>query len=290
MRIYRESAEHAWTEDSVRLIATPSSFARSALYYVQEVGHFRTLSSYFTERECLDSYLVVYTASGAGSLTYKNKTYALRPRQVFFINCMEYQRYASVPGEPWEILWVHLNGQSVRAYYDSYASEGESVRTLAADSAVPELLRGLVDLHRVRSKRAELLASQALVGLLTELLLSGSESEFAGMELPSPVADTVRRIEKRFSEKLSLEKLARLANMNKYHLAKLFKRHTGFSPGEYIIHARVTRAKELLRYSELTVAEISEQVGVDNVSHFINLFRNRVGQTPLVFRRSWQEP
>jgi hypothetical protein len=34
---YRERAEHAWTEDSVRLIMTPSEFAKTALYYVQEL-------------------------------------------------------------------------------------------------------------------------------------------------------------------------------------------------------------------------------------------------------------
>jgi len=72
------------------LIARPSDFARSALYYVQKVGHFYTQAPYFTEREGIVSFLVIYTASGSGSLSYADKTYKLTGGYVFFIDCMTY--------------------------------------------------------------------------------------------------------------------------------------------------------------------------------------------------------
>ncbi|WP_094548463.1 AraC family transcriptional regulator [Petroclostridium xylanilyticum] len=45
-----------------------------------------------------------------------------------------------------------------------------------------------------------------------------------------------------------------------------------------------------MQYSDLPVAEIAERVGINNVSHFINLFKNRVDITPLAFRNKWQRP
>jgi AraC-like DNA-binding protein len=290
MKTYRERAEHAWTDDSVRLIATPSVFAKTSLFYVQEVGYFKTLSTYFTERENLDSFLVVYTLGGKGRLLYKGKTHALQPGQVFFIDCMEYQYYAAEKGGEWELLWVHLNGTSLRAYYDKYEGNGEIVRYVAKDSPLPSLLTQLIELHRQKSFRNELLASKLIVELLTELLLTGSPFVTADREPPRFIAEALRLIEQNYREKLTLESFADLFNMNKYHFAKEFKRYTGFPPGEYVINTRITKAKELLKYTELSVAEIAEQVGIENHSHFINLFKDRTGQTPLAFRRNWKNP
>lgn len=288
MAPYRERAEHAWTKDSVRLIVTPSVFAKSALFHVQEIGHFRTWASYFTERERLDSFLVVYTTAGRGTLTYRGITYDLLPGRVFFIDCMEYQYYACAPGEAWELQWVHLNGPTVRGYYEQFTASGGPIRQLAEDSPVPRMLQELLDLHRSKSMRNEWLASRELVGLLTELVLDGTDRDGITAGMPESVAGILRLIDKRYAEKLTLEHLAKTFSVNKYHLAKEFKKHTGFSPGEYIINVRITRAKELLKYSDLPVAAIAEQVGIDNVSHFINLFRDRVEQTPLAFRKTWQ--
>jgi AraC-like DNA-binding protein len=69
--------------------------------------------------------------------------------------------------------------------------------------------------------------------------------------------------------------------VNKYYLAKLFKRHTGFSPGEFLISLRMTAAKALLKDTDLTIAEIADAVGIEHVSHFINLFKRRVSTAPL---------
>ncbi|HUC92878.1 MAG TPA: AraC family transcriptional regulator [Paenibacillus sp.] len=289
-RSYRERAEHAWTEDSVRLVVTPSLFARTALFYVQEIGHFRTLASYFTERERLDSFLVLYTVSGRGRLVYGDKAYTLQPQQVFFIDCMEYQYYAAEGDEPWELLWVHLNGASTRAYYEKYEENGEPVRHLPHDSPLPVIVRQLIELNRQKSFRSELAASASIAGLLTELLLAGSPFDSDQAEMPSSLTGALRLIEQHYREKLTLALLAKTFAVDKYHFAKQFKRYTGYSPGEYIINARITKAKELLKYSDLSVAEVAGQVGIENISHFINLFKDRAGQTPLAFRKRWQNP
>ncbi|WP_199615911.1 helix-turn-helix transcriptional regulator [Paenibacillus alkalitolerans] len=285
---YRERASHAWTDDSVRLVMTPSAFAKSALFYVQEIGYFRTLPTYFTERERLDSFLIVYTKSGRGRLTYMGKNYTMLPRHIFFIDCMEYQYYAIDSAEPWELLWVHMNGQSVRAYFERFVMNGGPVRALPPESDIPAILEELIELHRIKSIRNELLASKSIAGLLTSLLLSGSEPESLNAGMPEYIAETTRLIDKRYNEKLTLDLLSKTLAVNKYHLAKEFKKHTGFSPGEYIINTRISRAKELLQYSNLSVAEIAEKIGIDNVSHFINLFKYRTEQTPLAFRKTWQ--
>jgi AraC-like DNA-binding protein len=288
MHVFHERAAYAWTEDSVRLVGTPSVLAKSSLLYIQEIGHFRTLAPYFTEREGLDSFLIVYTRSGTGRLTYRKGSYNLRPHQVFFIHCMEYQHYAITSDEPWEILWVHFNGHAARAYYEYVADSGDPVRGLPAESPFDRILEELIELHRFKSIRNELITSKLLLELVTELALTGPEIEPSGENTPAYLTNLLHFLDSHYHEKVTLEQLAKRAAVNKYHLAKQFKKHIGFPPGEYIIHLRITKAKELLQYSDLPVAEIAEQVGLDNVSHFIHLFKSRTELTPLAYRKSWR--
>ncbi|WP_144029017.1 AraC family transcriptional regulator [Paenibacillus rigui] len=290
MSAYRERAAHAWTEDSVRLVATPSSFAKSALFYVQEAGHFKTRAPYFTEREQLDSFLIVYTVSGRGQLTYMDKTYSLLPGQLFFIHCMHYQYYKTDETEPWELLWVHLNGCTTQGLYEQFASEAAPVLTLAPDTPFPSLLRQLIRLQQQRSTQTELRSSRLLVDILTELLLTAQQSEFPFADRPGYITDMMQELDQRYAEKISLDQLASRFAVSKYHLAKEFKRYTGYSPNEYLITSRINHAKEWLQYSDLPVADIAAKVGIDNVSHFINLFKDRVEHTPLAYRKKWQRP
>lgn len=290
MSRFRENYYGAWTADSARLMLTPSAFARTALYYAQEAGRFTTLPGYFTERERLDSYLIVHTLSGRGELKYGQEAYPLRPGQVFFIDCMEYQYYAAVGEQSWELVWAHVNGPALRAQYDFYAGQKSPVRTTAPDSRIPGLLGELIGICGTRSIRSELLASKTIADLLAELLLLGADEGRSHQTMPGFVAEAMRYIERHAAERLSLDLLAREFAIGKYVFAKAFKRHAGYSPGEYVINVRISRAKELLKYSDLTVAEISDSVGIDNVSHFINLFRDRVGQTPRAFRKTWASP
>jgi AraC family transcriptional regulator len=83
---------------------------------------------------------------------------------------------------------------------------------------------------------------------------------------------------------LSLETLANLANMSKYHFIYLFKRSKGMTPHQYVIQQRIQRAQELLRDRKLAISEIGLACGFANQSHFTRLFRKHMGIAPKAYR------
>ena len=62
---------------SNRILYTPSSFARSSLLTLQEIGTLEALKPHTSSRDNLQSYLFFYVESGAGQLAYQGKVYEL---------------------------------------------------------------------------------------------------------------------------------------------------------------------------------------------------------------------
>ncbi|MBQ9997873.1 MAG: helix-turn-helix transcriptional regulator, partial [Clostridia bacterium] len=69
-------------------------------------------------------------------------------------------------------------------------------------------------------------------------------------------------------------------------LINRFKKHTGKTPVKYLTELRVKKAKEYLLNTDLTIGEISEIVGFDNVYYFSNVFKNETAMSPLKFRNT----
>lgn len=83
---------------------------------------------------------------------------------------------------------------------------------------------------------------------------------------------------------IGLTELAELTQMSLSHFARLFKQSTGYSPHQFVIKCRVERARELLIKSDLSIADITYQVGFANQGHLTNHFKRWLGVTPKVMR------
>ncbi len=92
-------------------------------------------------------------------------------------------------------------------------------------------------------------------------------------------------IDSRLAEPLRLEALAIHAGVSRAHFVRRFRQVTGLSPHRYITQRRIERAKELLRDSHWSVAQIALEVGFGNQSHFTQVFHAYTGQTPRDFQR-----
>lgn len=85
-------------------------------------------------------------------------------------------------------------------------------------------------------------------------------------------------------EDLSLAEIAEVADLSQYHFARSFRKTTGQTPQQYLMHQRIERAKELLAKDDLPIVEISLRTGFKNQSHFTTLFRKFTKLTPKLWR------
>lgn len=86
------------------------------------------------------------------------------------------------------------------------------------------------------------------------------------------------------SENLLLGAMAQEVGMSQYHFARLFKKSTGLSPYQYVIHCRIERAKMLLLQSHLKISEVASVVGFADQSQLTRHFKRLLGVTPKEIR------
>jgi len=140
-----------------------------------------------------------------------------------------------------------------------------------------------------------ILLEELLVDLLTIMMRCDSQVKKMADQLPAIKHSTRQEILHRmlnvtdyiyafYDQSLSLEELAAVSCLSKFHFLRLFKIAFGKTPHQFISDVRICRARELLIHSPLDVQEVARRVGFQNSSSFSRSFLQHTGMYPTLFK------
>ncbi|MDY6268773.1 MAG: AraC family transcriptional regulator [Selenomonadaceae bacterium] len=271
--------ERGVLSDSRSYFHTPSQIAKKLFYYPICVGYFHCNQDYHLRRASYPSILAMYVKSGKGTVTAGGQTHAVKAGDLVLLDCYEPHEYRGV----WETLWCHFDGKNSREYFRVLRQNAGIVYPLPEDSVIPQQLSSMLADLREKDDIREALFACRIEAILAELYdrscRATDETKNSG-----PIRQAIHYIRDHYSEKLSLQDLASLLNMSPYYFSRLFKKHTGYSPYEYITFARLDRAKTLLKTTDDTIKEITFATGFGSEANFITCFKKHNNCTPRQFR------
>lgn len=96
--------------------------------------------------------------------------------------------------------------------------------------------------------------------------------------------NAVKYIEENYMEKLKLSDVADHVYVSQWHLSKILNQHVEKSFSDILNHARIEKAKELLREPSLRIGDIAEKVGFLDMAHFSRVFKKHTGFSANEFR------
>ena len=109
-----------------------------------------------------------------------------------------------------------------------------------------------------------------------------------------PIVLCINYIYNHIHSRITLKELADYLHISESYLSKLFNKEMGISVSKFIINEKIEKAKNLLRYSDLSISDISNYYSFSSQSHFIQVFQRNIGLTPCKyraqhFRTDWEE-
>lgn len=104
-------------------------------------------------------------------------------------------------------------------------------------------------------------------------------------ESTKPVRQAKQYVDVHFAEKITLEDIAEIVELNPVYFSVLFKKETGMNFSAYLVNVRMETAKQMLRDGNETIAAIAEQVGYKDSRYFSQIFARTVGVKPALYRK-----
>jgi AraC family transcriptional regulator len=101
---------------------------------------------------------------------------------------------------------------------------------------------------------------------------------------PSVMASMNQYILENMDQVIKISELAAIAHSSIFHFTRRFKKSTGSSPYQYILHAKFLHAKQMLSKTNLPIGEVAYMLGFTAPSHFDSFFKNQTGYSPSQFR------
>jgi AraC family transcriptional regulator len=142
-------------------------------------------------------------------------------------------------------------------------------------------LRAGVQSGAVDRMYREALSTALAVHLLREYgaAVPGPKKQHGGLPREKLVR-AVEYIQDQLHTDLTVSRIAQAVYVSPYHFTKLFKESTGQSPHQYVVEARVRKAKELLTKGKFTISEVAYHVGFVDQSHLTRHFKRVFGLPP----------
>jgi AraC family transcriptional regulator len=89
----------------------------------------------------------------------------------------------------------------------------------------------------------------------------------------------------KLEDDLSLDEMAESVGLSTAHFARMFRKSTGESPHQFVLHQRLERAKAMLRAPDARVLDVAVACGFKTQQHFAQVFRDLLGVSPTEYRQ-----
>ena len=236
-------------------------------------------------------YLFHYVISGKGSLSVDkgdgSENYEIHENMGFLIEPAPINTYCADREDPWEYAWIEFDGLKAREILESAGLSTEHPIFLPQSEQAGTLLKD--ELFHLASSKTQ--SSYHLIGhlfLIMDALLSGSSSRRKtqnGKRTQFYTNEAIAFISANYPFSITVEDMANRLNLDRSYFGKIFRENMGQSPQEFLIRYRLSKAAELLKTTDLSIKDISVQVGYPNQLHFSRAFKNVYGLSPRSYRQ-----
>ena len=251
-------------------------------------------TSYLTYKECAcDQFHFLIPLHQPMVIKTESKLHPLKERSVFPCNPLQPHRVEDTGITDFKAAILYFENTLIQTAAKELYGHGDlefRSMPMILNRTLWELVQTFTRECRARQPgynlMLESLSLQAAILLLRESHHNHSFSSFQPGEYQDKkcIAKAIEYLADNYQSKMSLSDLAKETHYSPYHFLRIFKRHTGRTPFEYLIDMKIEKAKDMLRNTDHTITHICDACGFSCLSYFSQAFKKKTGLTPTQFK------
>ena len=281
-------------KDNERLSAQRIEFADDNFRIFSEKREFCKNDRAFHEELEIKYYL-----SGNSAVMIDGEVFVTSPGSITVVNPFEIHANANIGDYAGEyiLLMVGLDflkefapgGLDLRHYF---ITKGRKItHFIRDDRCLSMIMQRICDELRGEKENYRLVVYSLVTELFALLLRDHTDKDGSREEIPGAgkaaelIAPALSAIFENYSRPMSLDELAALCSISKYHFCRLFKEEMKMTVVQYLTDYRISLAEVLLRESDKSVDSIALECGFSDISYFYRCYRRIKGTSPKRARR-----
>ncbi|WBM72264.1 AraC family transcriptional regulator [Buttiauxella sp. WJP83] len=250
-------------------------------------------AQYYHWHQCVE---FLYISSGYGIVVVDNQHYTARPGRLFIFPPFRLHKVhvdASDKNQ-YHRTTMHIEHSSVISTLQAFPRQQAQFSALAATNVpaqVYDLSEQAAFMEVILSKfdkldpTAHSTASDVALMVMQIMTFLPEQPQAFFPQQQTAASQIMQWVENNYSEKFSLDELAKSVGLSRSYTSRIFRQQTGGSIHEYLLTRRLKKSCDLLRTSPLSVDAIAQEVGFIEVTYFITCFKKMMNQTPLQYRK-----
>ena len=195
-------------------------------------------------------------------------------------------RYFADQGEPWTTYWLGFSGEKLSYYLQNTQVLYESVCHFDSHFQTWKIIEDIC--HKTAENRQK----ESWYRMQVFTFLYYLQEEFP-VEMPLstvqlPVEKAAQILLQQYAQDISIQKLASQVGLSRSTLFRQFKKHYHKSPQQFLLETRLLKARTLLTDTDLSIKEITLEVGYQDQLVFSKAFKNFFSVSPKFYRQGWK--
>lgn len=242
------------------------------------------------ERHWHEFYEMELYLQGSGTMEINGSSYDICPNTLVLLTPVDFHAFTADPENPISLISITFAPDRLEKSGSAAMMTVFQYLWTILDQQTADRLAYLM--NRIRQECAEEKAlSLEYAEQLLNCILIELRRQRSGMQdkpLPQPVQKAVYYLQTHFREPITLEDTAGFAGFSPCHMSRMFREHMGVGLKEYLTRLRLNQAEQLMRLSGESVTNVAEYCGFGSISHFLHVFRDEYGCSPMKYRKQLQ--
>lgn len=235
----------------------------------------------------LNQYQIIYIADGQGRFTDGSGCdYHVKSGSVMIVFPNEWHSYCPDKSTGWKEYFIGAKGPVLDEIMNAgFLTPENPVLSIGLSEKLVSLYREALQIANDGRPSGQQYLSGILMHILGYVLSASKTPEVKLDEMTHKIEMAKIYINEQACSDIDLAKLPETLMMSYSSFRKMFKQVVGMPPGRYIQEARLREACRMLTNTNASVKYVSNTTRFKSVTLFNCIFKKRIGQTPLEYRR-----